>query len=185
MALFPSSLVFLRINDGCHSLQLNSTTHNVNQRKIIFLHISHSEFLFNAASLNKTEDCAGDNVGRLVSLQSYRLAAKKEFKDIEIHDGGGLNLMVIRDTQSSRNVDFYGWRRVFLLTFSFKDLFSLSSIYHGYRIYNHSGTVTLLSLGLCRRSDIYPRALAFACHRTSNRLPTPAPASAPERAPRH
>jgi hypothetical protein len=29
---------------------------------------------------------------------------KEEFKDIELHDGGGLNLMVIRDTQSSRKL---------------------------------------------------------------------------------
>jgi len=27
---------------------------------------------------------------------------KEEFKDIELHDGGGLNLIFIRDTQSSR-----------------------------------------------------------------------------------
>jgi hypothetical protein len=33
---------------------------------------------------------------------------KEEFKDIEIHDGGGLNLIVIRDTQSSRKIDFHG-----------------------------------------------------------------------------
>jgi hypothetical protein len=33
---------------------------------------------------------------------------KEEFKDIELHDGGGLNLMVIRDTQSSREIDFRG-----------------------------------------------------------------------------
>ena len=46
---------------------------------------------------------------------------KEEFKDIELHDGGGLNLMVIRDTQSSRKIDFYGYRGVFFLTFGFKD----------------------------------------------------------------
>jgi len=33
---------------------------------------------------------------------------KEEFKDIELHDGGGLNLIVIRDTQSSRKIDIYG-----------------------------------------------------------------------------
>jgi len=33
---------------------------------------------------------------------------KEEFKDIEIHDGGGLNLMVIQDTQSPRKIDIYG-----------------------------------------------------------------------------
>jgi hypothetical protein len=46
---------------------------------------------------------------------------KEEFKDIELHDGGGLNLMVIRDTQSSRKIDFHGYRGVFFLTFGFKD----------------------------------------------------------------
>jgi len=33
---------------------------------------------------------------------------KEEFKDIELHDGGGLNLMVLQDTQSSRKIDFCG-----------------------------------------------------------------------------
>jgi len=47
---------------------------------------------------------------------------KEEFKDIELHDGGGLNLMVIRDTQSSRKIDFHGCREVFFLTFGFKDV---------------------------------------------------------------
>jgi hypothetical protein len=46
---------------------------------------------------------------------------KEEFKDIELHDEGGLNLMVIRDTQSSRKIDFHGYRGVFFLTFGFKD----------------------------------------------------------------
>jgi hypothetical protein len=46
---------------------------------------------------------------------------KEEFKDIELHDGGGLNLMVIRDTQSSRKIDYRGYRGVFFLTFGFKD----------------------------------------------------------------
>jgi hypothetical protein len=46
---------------------------------------------------------------------------KEEFEDIELHDGGGLNLMVIRDTQSSRKIDFRGYRGVFFLTFGFKD----------------------------------------------------------------
>jgi hypothetical protein len=30
---------------------------------------------------------------------------KEEFNDIELHEGGDLNLMVIRDTQSSRKID--------------------------------------------------------------------------------
>ena len=47
---------------------------------------------------------------------------KEEIKDIEFHDGGGLNLMVIRDTQSSRKIDFHGYRGVFFLTFGFKDV---------------------------------------------------------------
>jgi hypothetical protein len=47
---------------------------------------------------------------------------KEEFKDIELHDGGGLDLMVIRDTQSSRKIDFHGYRGVFFLTFGFKDV---------------------------------------------------------------
>jgi hypothetical protein len=47
---------------------------------------------------------------------------KEEFKDIEIHDGGGLNLIVIRDTQSSRKIDFHGCRGIFFLTFGFKDV---------------------------------------------------------------
>jgi len=33
---------------------------------------------------------------------------KEEFKDIGLHDRGGLNLIVIRDTQSSRKIDFMG-----------------------------------------------------------------------------
>ena len=47
---------------------------------------------------------------------------KKEFKDIKLHDGGGLNLMVIRDTQSSRKIDFHGYGGVFFLTLGFKDV---------------------------------------------------------------
>jgi len=47
---------------------------------------------------------------------------KEEFKDIELHDGGGLNLMVIRDTQSSRKIDFLGSGEYFFLTFGFKDV---------------------------------------------------------------
>jgi hypothetical protein len=31
---------------------------------------------------------------------------KEDFKDVVLHDGGGLNLMVTRDTQSSRKADF-------------------------------------------------------------------------------
>ena len=33
---------------------------------------------------------------------------KEEFQDTELHDRGGLNLMVIWATQSSRKVDFHG-----------------------------------------------------------------------------
>ena len=33
---------------------------------------------------------------------------KEEFKDIEIQDGDGLNLLVIRDTQPSRKTDVHG-----------------------------------------------------------------------------
>jgi len=33
---------------------------------------------------------------------------EEEFKDIELHDGDGLNLMVIRDTQKSRKIDLRG-----------------------------------------------------------------------------
>ena len=47
---------------------------------------------------------------------------KKEFKDIELHDGGGLNLMVTPDTQTSRKIDIYGHKGVFFLTFGFKDV---------------------------------------------------------------
>jgi len=47
---------------------------------------------------------------------------KEEFKDIELHDGGGLNLMVIRDTQSSRIIDFLGSGEYFFLTSGFKDV---------------------------------------------------------------
>ena len=47
---------------------------------------------------------------------------KEEFENIEFHDGGGLNLMFIRDTQSSRKIDFRGYRGVFFLTFGFKDV---------------------------------------------------------------
>ena len=45
---------------------------------------------------------------------------KEEFKDIELHDGGGLNLMVIRDTQSSRKIDFLGSGEIFFLDFWFQ-----------------------------------------------------------------
>jgi len=47
---------------------------------------------------------------------------KEEFKGIEIQDGGGLNLMVIRDTQASRKIDCHGLGRAFFLTFGFKDV---------------------------------------------------------------
>ena len=47
---------------------------------------------------------------------------KEEFKDVELHDGGGLNLMVIRGTQSSRIIDSPGYREVFFLTVGFKDV---------------------------------------------------------------
>ena len=50
---------------------------------------------------------------------------KEEFKDIESHDGGGLNLIVIRDTQSSRK-RFYWAGEDFFLTFGFKDVFCAS-----------------------------------------------------------
>ena len=51
---------------------------------------------------------------------------KEEFKDVELHDGGGLNLTVNRDTQSSRKIDFCGHRGIFSLTFGFKDEFCAS-----------------------------------------------------------
>ena len=47
---------------------------------------------------------------------------KEEFKDVAFHDGDGLNLMLIRDTQSSRKVDFHGYKGIFFLTFGFKDV---------------------------------------------------------------
>jgi hypothetical protein len=47
---------------------------------------------------------------------------KGKFKDIGLHYRGGLNLIVIRDTQSSRKIDFRGYRGVFFLTFGFKDV---------------------------------------------------------------
>ncbi len=47
---------------------------------------------------------------------------KEELKDIELHDGGGLNFMVILDTQTSRKIDIYGHKRIFFLTFGFKDV---------------------------------------------------------------
>jgi hypothetical protein len=34
--------------------------------------------------------------------------AKEEFKDIESHDRGGLNLIVIRDTQQSKYANLMG-----------------------------------------------------------------------------
>jgi hypothetical protein len=49
---------------------------------------------------------------------------KEEFKDIELHDGGGLNFMVTRDTQKSRKIDIYGYGGLFFLTFGFKDVMS-------------------------------------------------------------
>jgi hypothetical protein len=39
---------------------------------------------------------------------------KEEFKDIELHEGDGLNFMVARDTQSSRKTDFVGIGSIFL-----------------------------------------------------------------------
>jgi hypothetical protein len=48
---------------------------------------------------------------------------KEEFKEIESHDGGGLNLMVIRDTQTSRKLISMGIGGEFFLTFGFKDVF--------------------------------------------------------------
>ena len=47
---------------------------------------------------------------------------KEEFNDIELHDGGGLNFISTRDTQTPRNIDIYGYRGVFFLTFGFKDV---------------------------------------------------------------
>jgi len=47
---------------------------------------------------------------------------KEEFKNIELHDRGGLNFMVTRDTQSSRKADFCGHRGVFFLTFGSKEV---------------------------------------------------------------
>ena len=44
---------------------------------------------------------------------------KEGFKDVVLHDGGGLNLIVTRDTQSPRKTDL--GRGVFFLTFGFKD----------------------------------------------------------------
>ena len=48
---------------------------------------------------------------------------KEEFKDIESQDGGGLNLIVNRDTQSSRKL-ISGGKGDFFLTFGFKDAIS-------------------------------------------------------------
>jgi len=47
---------------------------------------------------------------------------KEEFKDIGLHDGGGLNLIAIQDTQSSGKTDLRGYRGIFFLTFGFKDV---------------------------------------------------------------
>jgi hypothetical protein len=49
-------------------------------------------------------------------------SVKEEFKDIEFHDGGCLNLIIKRDTQTSRNIDTYGYGEIFFLTFGFKDV---------------------------------------------------------------
>jgi hypothetical protein len=46
---------------------------------------------------------------------------KEEFNDIEFHDGGCLNLIIKRDTQTSRNIDIYGTGGIFFLTVGFKD----------------------------------------------------------------
>jgi len=45
---------------------------------------------------------------------------KKEFKNIELNGGGDLNLMLIRDTQSSGKGYSHGYRRVFFLDFWFQ-----------------------------------------------------------------
>ena len=45
---------------------------------------------------------------------------KEGFKDIELHDGGGLNLIGFRDTQSSRRIDFHGYRGDIFLDFWFQ-----------------------------------------------------------------
>jgi len=51
---------------------------------------------------------------------------KEESEDVELHDRGCPNLIVIRDTQSSRKADFCGQRGIFFLTFGFKDVGYLS-----------------------------------------------------------
>ena len=58
---------------------------------------------------------------------------KEEFTDIELHGGGGLNLMFIRDTQPSRKVDIYGYRGIFSLTFGFKDVQEENPVYFNRR----------------------------------------------------
>jgi len=58
--------------------------------------------------LRVSKRCVGN---KLLDQRKKILVAnvvKEEFKDIEIHDGGGLNLMVIQDTQSPRKIDIYG-----------------------------------------------------------------------------
>ena len=47
---------------------------------------------------------------------------KEEFKDIGLHRGSGLDLMVIGDTQSSRIINSHGYRGIFFLTIGFKDV---------------------------------------------------------------
>jgi len=49
-------------------------------------------------------------------------SVKEEFKDIEFHDGGCLKLIIKRDTQTSRNINIYGYGEMFFLTFGFKDV---------------------------------------------------------------
>jgi len=56
---------------------------------------------------------------------------KEEFKDVAFHDGDGLNLMLIRDTQPSRKVDFHGYKGIFFLTFGFKDALKLAQLARG------------------------------------------------------
>jgi len=54
-----------------------------------------------------SERCMGNQLSQRKKILVANMV-KKEFKDIELHDGGGLNLIIIRDTQSSRKLDFHG-----------------------------------------------------------------------------
>jgi hypothetical protein len=52
-----------------------------------------------------SERCMGNQLSQREKILVTNMV-KEEFNDIELHDGGGLNLMVTRDTQSSRKTDF-------------------------------------------------------------------------------